>query len=76
MSLVTMVSQNVNVIKDTERLSKCSRLQEAEDTWQQNAIPDLSLDTVLEGKNATKDIKSIEKKMKYGSRLKNYINIF
>lgn len=66
-----MVSQNVNVRKDTERLSKHPRLQEVENTWQLNAIPDSSPNTVLEGKKMLqKTLLNQLKKMKYGNRLK------
>lgn len=53
-----VVFKNVNIIKNKERLWKCSTLRESKETWQLNAIPDRGMNSVLEEeKNAfIKDI--------------------
>ena len=38
--------KSIMIIKDKERLWKCSRLQGVKRTWQLNAVPDLRLDPV------------------------------
>lgn len=46
----THILQNVKVIKDKERLWRCSQFRKTKETWQLISIPNSRLNSVLEGK--------------------------
>lgn len=54
--LKTMIILLKHVIKDKERLWKCSRLKETKERWQLKTVPHLRLHLLLEEKYAIKDI--------------------
>lgn len=67
-----VVFKNVNIIKNKERLWKCSTLKESKETWQLNAIPDRGMNSVLEEKKKKLLLKTLldqQIKLEHGQKI-------
>lgn len=53
---MTCFLQNINVMKDKEKLKNCFKVKETKETWQLNAMHASGKRPVLEGKSAREDI--------------------